>query len=482
MKSETNDFNFGVIMKFRDSLRLALNRANEESHSLFTYDDVCRQRLSELTAGKNINKLYTSLSPERIVELVSKAMKSDPAYHPPNFLNYYSLICEDEVEAKKIAEILNKEDVIELAYIEIHSACSPSATDTPNPLRVHQEYLNPAPVGIDASYAWMFPGGDGSGRVGFIDIEQGWMFNHEDIRVNQLPTTGLNHYQHQDHGAAVLGIIMMQDNSVGGIGITPKVEGNVISQWRPNGSFNTADAIMAAVDHLGFGDVLLLEAHSFDLLYNERVGPVEILDATFEAVRLATALGIVVIEAAGNGMDVMGNDLDLFIDHNSKNILNRSSSCFKDSRAIIVAGASRGVPHVKSKYSNFGSRIDCYAWGENVVTAGISPRCSGSSINSYSADFSGTSSASAIIAGAAIAVQSITEAKYDFRIGPVQMRKLLGGEMYGTHSANGHRVDKIGVMPDLRKIIDLGINSELLPFEKRLSRSAKQEFIDEIDK
>ena len=109
-----------------------------------------------------------------------------------------------------------------------------------------------------------FRGGDGSGRMKFVDIEQGWIFNHEDIRVNQLPTTGLNHYQHWDHGTAVLGIIMMLDNKVGGIGITPKVEGYVISQWRPNGSFNTADAIMAAVDHLDFGDVLLLEAQSFD--------------------------------------------------------------------------------------------------------------------------------------------------------------------------------------------------------------------------
>ena len=127
----------------------------------------------------------------------------------------------------------------------------------------------------DASYAWRFHGGDGSGRMKFVDIEQGWIFNHEDIRVNQLPTTGLNHYQHCDHGAAVLGIIMMQDNNVGGIGITPKADGYVISQWRPNGSFNTADAIMAAIDHLDVGDVLLLEAQSFDILYTERVGPVE---------------------------------------------------------------------------------------------------------------------------------------------------------------------------------------------------------------
>jgi len=464
MKSDTKDCNFGIIIKFRDSLHLAHSRTNEESHSFLTRNDVCLQELSELTGGQAINNLYTSLSSERITELISKATKLDPAYHPPNFLNYYSVICEDEGEAKKIVEILNKDDMIELAYIETHSTCPPSAHEAANPLRPYQEYLNPAPIGIDANYAWGFCGGDGNGRVRFIDIEQGWMFDHEDIRVNQLRTTGLNHYQYRDHGAAVLGIIMMQDNCVGGIGITPKAEGTVISQWRPNGSFNTPDAIMAAIDHLSFGDVLLLEAQSFDILHTERVWPVEILDATFQAIRLAAALGIVVVEAAGNGMNAVGNDLDLFVDNNSNNILNRSSAYFKDSHAIVVAGASSTVPHIKSKYSNFGSRIDCYAWGENVVTAGLSSRSSGSSINTYSTDFSGTSSASAIIAGAAIAVQSMTEAKYDIRIGPIQMRKLLSSEIYGTNSANGHRVDKIGVMPDLKKIIDLAINAGLLTF------------------
>jgi hypothetical protein len=467
MKSEANDSNFGVIIKFCDSLHLQNNGTNEEGPFFLAFDNVCQQELSELVGDKKINKLYTSLASERIIELLSKATKSDPAYRPPNFLNYCSIFSEDEAEAKKIVEILNRQDVVELAYIESYSACTPSPRETANPLSLYQEYLNPAPIGIDASYAWRFCGGDGSGGIRFVDIEQGWIFNHEDIRVNQLPNTGLNHYQHLDHGTAVLGIIMMQDNSVGGIGITPKVEGYVISQWRPNGMFNTADAIMAAVDHLEFGDVLLLEAQSFDILCTERVWPVEILEASFQAIRLATALGIIVVEAAGNGMNFIGNDLDCFIDNNSKNILNRSSAYFKDSGAIVVAGASSGVPHIKGRYSNYGSRVDCYAWGENVVTAGLFPRLSGSSINTYSTEFSGTSSASAIIAGAVIALQSIIETEYDFRIGPGQMRSIISNEMYGTASANGHGLDKIGVMPDLKKIIDRALNSKTLSFEKR---------------
>jgi len=46
------------------------------------------------------------------------------------------------------------------------------------------------------------------------------------------------------------------------------------------------------------------------------------------------------------------------------------------------------------------------------------------------------------------------EANLNFRLGPAEMRKILSSESYGTPSANGRSVDKIGIMPDLKKIID----------------------------
>src|ERR1051326_1268141 len=349
MKNDANDLRFRVITKFHDPLRLPHHGTIEEGHGFLAGDAKIWQQLSKLIPGKVINKLFPSLSSERIIELTRKAMKSDPSYQPPNFLNYYNVSCDTEAEAKEIVEMLGKKDVIELTYVETHSACPPSVNASLNPLSDQQEYLNPAPLGIDARYAWEFCGGNGSGNIRFIDIEQGWILNHEDLKVNQLLCTGLNHYQHEDHGTGVLGVIMMQDNTVGGIGITPKVTGYVISQWRPDGEFNTADAIMAAIDHLDFGDILLLEAQTFDILRTEKIWPIEILDANFQAIRLATALGIIVIEAAGNGMNVTGNNLDLFMDGNAQNIFNRASACFKDSGAIIVAAASSEVPHTDRK-------------------------------------------------------------------------------------------------------------------------------------
>jgi hypothetical protein len=88
--------------------------------------------------------------------------------------------------------------------------------------------------------------------------------NHEDITVGTFPDTGLNRTDFQDHGTAVLGTIMMLDNKLGGIGMTPNVNGYVVSQWRPDGSFNTADAIMTAINHLKYWRYSFVANTAFD--------------------------------------------------------------------------------------------------------------------------------------------------------------------------------------------------------------------------
>src|SRR5438552_1531677 len=110
MKTDTNDLRFRVIIKFHDFLRLPQQEVNEEGHRFLAGDAISWQQLGKLIPGKDINKLFTSLSPERINEVRSKAMNANPAYRPPNFLNYCSISCDDETEAKKIVEMLSKQD------------------------------------------------------------------------------------------------------------------------------------------------------------------------------------------------------------------------------------------------------------------------------------------------------------------------------------------------------------------------------------
>ncbi len=171
---------------------------------------------------------------------------------------------------------------------------------------VHQGYLRPAPEGINAVYAWEKRGGDGGSPVKIIDIEQGWNLDPENIPVSTLPGTGLNFPVYKDHGESVLSVILRQHGATGGSGIAPGANGFIISQWRPDGNFNTADAILTAISELQFGDIILIEAQVFKYPFMESLWPVEIQPAIFEMVRLATAMGISVVEAGGNGRNCFG--------------------------------------------------------------------------------------------------------------------------------------------------------------------------------
>ncbi|MGZ8946914.1 MAG: S8 family serine peptidase [Methylococcaceae bacterium] len=74
------------------------------------------------------------------------------------------------------------------------------------------------------------------------------------------------------------------------------------------------------------------------------------------------------------------------------------------SGAIMVGAAGSTVPHQRLSFSNFGSRIDCFEWGQNVDTCGDG--WTGTATNLYTTSFGGNSGASPIIAGAALLLQS----------------------------------------------------------------------------
>lgn len=196
-------------------------------------------------------------------------------------------------------------------------------------------------------------------------MEYGWLFSHEDL-VNQKIEliSGQNKSEHHDHGTSVLGIVSAEDNNIGGIGIAPKAKVKVVSQIRDNGNYNTADAILSAVNNMQAGDILLLEAQAtYDGYGDKNYLPVEVKPDIFDAIRLGANKGIIIIEAGANG----GNDLDQFRDRNGKQVLNRNSPDFKDPGAIMVGAASARVPHKRSYFSNYGSRVDVYGWGMQLI-------------------------------------------------------------------------------------------------------------------
>jgi hypothetical protein len=399
---------------------------------------------------KETRPAIRALPPKKILKLEKKAAETElPPLH--SLTAYWKLdIRHLPDKAQEIVNSFGAIDEVDIAYREFE-ATDPAVSPSDDPFNASQNYQDAAPVGIDARWAWTQLNSEGAG-VGFVDLEQGWFLNHEDF-ASKSPTLlygdnrdGIGGYV-GNHGTAVLGEVAADDNTVGVMGIAPSVSSvNVTSHWDTpsNSSGHVADAIVGALPTLQVGDVLLLEIQKSYL-------PTETDVADFDAIRLAVALGIVVVEAAGNG----STDLDSYTDGSGNFVLNRGSLDFTESGAIIVGAAASSLPHDRKSFSNFGSRVDCYAWGENVTTAGYGDLDNGGGDNnkSYTSIFNGTSSASPIISGAALILQGLYNAVTGNRMSSSRMRDLLSNPATGTPQGGGV-AGNIGVMPDLRSIIE----------------------------
>lgn len=437
-----------VVVKFHDYVRLPYVDGVEEY--IKRYEVGPWDRLEKEFPGITVKRLYTALEPEKIQALVNQAVELDQTYQPPNLLTYFAVDCPPDVDPDSLTKAFLSWRSVQDAYVEGGPTPPPVVQAANDPRSASQGYLNSAPDGIDARYGWglALAGADGAG-VQFVDMERGWTLNHEDLVAASITLISGINTDFFGHGTSVLGEVVAVDNTLGDVGIAPSASARTVSQWRTSSTYNTADAILSAIVLLNFGDVLLLEAQT--TVGSSSFLPVEVELAPFDTIRLATALGIVVVEAGANG----SNDLDTFTDTGGNQILNRGSTAFKDSGAIMVGAGSSTSLHTRLGFSNYGSRIDCYAWGQNIDTTGDG--WTGNLTNSYTSSFGGTSGASPIIVGASLVVQGIAQARLSRRFSPRQLRAILSNPANGTPS-NNPTSDRIGVMPDLRAIINNVLN------------------------
>ncbi len=455
-----------IIIKLHSNIEL--QNGEKDLPECFRKDNESSwKKFMTLCSGKRVRRLFDSVNREAIDALIEKAKAKAQgkrlAYTAPAFNNYFVINCPDEVTTE-ILTVLREFNCVERAYEETYSSPPPFIRASNNPRFIDQKYLDRKPVGIDAKFAWEQEGGDGKSNVRFIDIEQGWKLDHEDLAAAEVRLIedggGFNLQQRRDHGTSVLGVILAQDNEIGCVGIVPFVKARVVSQWRivpdagpsdENIEINTAVAILEAIQSLEAGDVILIEAQT------RNFNPIEVESGSFDAISLGTNLDIIIIEAGGNGE----NNLDDVKDESGKFVFRRGNNEFRDSGAIIVGAATSGT-HRKTQGSNgtnYGSRIDCYAWGTDINTTNTDRE---GNLSSYISDFSGTSGASAIIAGAVISIQSMHEKANGKRYSPDEMQRILKDTDCGTPSSNPE-IDKIGLMPDLRKIFEKYIKGGAQP-------------------
>lgn len=393
---------------------------------------------------------------------------------------YHRVQVRDDQAESLVAE-LKASGAVETAYIkpaaenplgppeklESFLAAAPAAS-IPD-FTARQTYLDAAPGGVDAKFAWTLPGGRGA-SIRVIDIEGAWQFSHLDLLQNQgglVGGTPYNDVAWRNHGTAVLGEIGADDNGFGTVGIAPLANVAGIS----HGGLGSAGAIQNSAQRLGAGDILLLEMHRPGPKHNYQVRDdqqgyiaVEWWPDDYLAIAAAVARGVIVVEAAGNGAeDLDANLYDLPGPGFPATWRNPFRGAIRDSGAILVgAGAppsgAFGPDRSRLDFSNYGSRVDCQGWGRGVVSTGYGdlfrlPAAPSDENYWYTSTFSGTSSASPIVTGAIACLQGTRKAGGGLLL-PQDVRRLLRATGSPQQARPGAPLtQRIGNRPDLKQLI-----------------------------
>jgi hypothetical protein len=442
-------------------------------------------------AGGAMHRLFTA-APEAPLEALGAGAAAGAL---PAEVAFYRVDAPDE-RLEDLARRLQELPTVEAAYVkppaspavltEVESPRSelgindmaprpeePAATPD---FTSRQGYLNAAPEGIDARFAWTRPGGSGAG-VRIIDIEGAWRFTHEDLAQNQggmVFGAASSDLDWRNHGTAVIGEFGGDRNTFGITGICPDANVRAISIF---GGVGSARAIRQAADLLNPGDVILIELH--------RPGPrhtfasrldqagyvaIEWWPDDYQAIRYAVNKGVIVVEAAGNGQENLD---DAIYDTNPPAPFGPFPSWWRnpyrrapfDSGAIVVGagapppgthGRNHGPDRSRLSFSNYGALVDAQGWGREVTTTGYGDLQGGSNEDLWYTDtFSGTSSASPIVVGAIAGVQGVLRAAGRIPMSPARAREVLRATGSPQQDAPGRpAAQRIGNRPDMRRMID----------------------------
>jgi hypothetical protein len=441
-----------------------------------------------VSSGATIRPLFGA-SEERVQAKAMAAMPSAPSDELARMHLFYTVEAPDEkldalaqqfAAAASVAgayvtpapqpasmpEAVVRERDVDLRLLNAMRPREEVAPATPD-FTLRQGYLDPAPAGIDARYAWTLPGGNGAG-VMIFDCEGAWRFTHEDLVQNQggVIRTQTTDIGWRNHGTAVMGEIGGDRNAIGTTGIAADAFCRGSSIFDVGG---LSGAIAAAADRLRPGDIILIEVQ-----YGHPTKgwtSIEWWPADHAAIRYAVNRGVVVVEAAGNG----NNDLDDPVYNNPlagfpadwRNPFQRGP---RDSGAILVGagapppgthGRDHGPDRSRLGFSNHGSALDVQGWGREVTTCGYGDLQGGANEDLWYTDqFSGTSSASPIVVGSLACVQGVLRAAGRVPLTPARARELLRSTGSPQQDAPGRpRTQRIGNRPNLRQLIPLALHT-----------------------
>lgn len=369
----------------------------------------------------------------------------------PDLNLLYAVTLSGDSNTAELLTVLRQFRIVEYAMIKIPLGppTTPGNAGDPTPDYVlDQGYFDPAPAGIDVAYARALPGGRGEG-VRVVDVEQGVHILHEDL-PGLTSLTGellIEDDFAMWHGDAALGVVAARENGYGCTGIAPAAQiamASVLKPW-PDRFLDGADAIQRASVQAERGDIILIEQGVWYSASDNSFSPVEWDLDQRQAIEVAVGDGRIVIEPAANGSQ------------NLDDAVRFGGSPFPrglpDSGAILVGASGTPTSARTARIdSNYGSRVDVQGWGADVMTLGKGFRYvfypGNDPLRAYTKTFAGTSSASAIVAGAAAIIQGVVRQRQLPDLDSVGMRNAL---KVGATPQGGSK--HIGPLPNLRAAI-----------------------------
>ena len=441
LQSNTTDFYVGFKLveysNLNDSQILELNNALKE------YDFHIENAIK--------------ISNEKLNQLSKQAIKNVGNDNSIQFLKNIVLIqLKANLNESQIAEVNRK-----ISSLNFVTYCENKTTRLVNPptdippttpsLVASQNYLYANP-GVNVEYAWN-NNYIGSG-INLHDIEYGMNINHEEFNsINVSIASGMSIYSglstaYTEHGTAAVGIVFADSE---GYGVTGMAYGANSATLYPEYSnefgFNRPQAITEAINNANLGDILMFEMQAYGAVNqsNDFV-PAEYELTVWNLTKAATDAGLVVVAAAGNGNQNLDNS-------NYTSYMNRG-----DSGAIIVGAGTSNTTHQRISYSTYGSRVNLQGWGQNVLAPGYGDYVTyGSDFNQQYTNFSGTSSATPIVASCAIILQSLYFNATGNYLTSQQIRDIL----IQTGIPQGGDISKhIGPLPNMQAAITL-LNTNL---------------------
>lgn len=340
--------------------------------------------------------------------------------------------------------------------------------------------------------------------VRILDSENNWNFGHEDLPISELdvlyPDVAIDNSDNAiQHGTAVIGLLGGLDNGLGVTGITHSSEIKLDQKSKSafgaltiiedffqdysDGYVDGDDAFIRPGDILNFLGGVLGPSSPLNSKCAITVGaeipnycvPIESYPLGFAILQDLSSFGVIIMEPAGEGATDLASPLMNFTDCGGDPCPNLGKD---DSGAIMVASSQAGKDHTRPWWSNCGTRVNTYAWGDGIVTAGYgqdgflsgqftpNPYSDPSDQNKwYTSSFFGPCGSTTLVSGAVALVQSYTKEFYkdiiphkQVYLDSYQMRKLI--DMSGTPSSSGCN---IGKKPDVGAMMALVADGAVLP-------------------